>query len=52
MNSPGPILQRREREEQLILVNLTSKIKDLLFVTKLITVFETFEDEDEAVNSF
>ncbi len=34
------------------LLNLTSKIKDLLFITKLITVFETFEDEDEAVNSF
>ncbi|MEN8154063.1 MAG: STAS domain-containing protein [Acidobacteriota bacterium] len=34
------------------LVNLTSKIKDLLFITKLITIFETFEDEDEAVNSF
>jgi len=34
------------------LANLTSKIKDLLFITKLITIFETFEDEDQAVNSF
>lgn len=34
------------------IINLTQKVKDLLSVTKLITVFETFEDEDEAVNSF
>jgi anti-sigma B factor antagonist len=34
------------------IINLTQKVKDLLSVTKLITVFDTFEDEDEAVNSF
>ena len=34
------------------LLNMTSKIKDLLFLTKLITIFETFEDEEEAVKSF
>ncbi len=34
------------------IVNLTNKVKDLLSVTKLITVFETFEDEDKAVASF
>ncbi len=34
------------------IVNLTNKVKDLLSVTKLITVFETFEDEDKALNSF
>ncbi len=34
------------------IVNLTNKVKDLLSVTKLITVFETFEDENKAVNSF
>ena len=34
------------------IVNLTQKVHDLLSVTKLITVFETFENEDEAVNSF
>jgi anti-sigma B factor antagonist len=34
------------------IVNLTQKVRDLLSVTKLITVFETFEDEDKAVNSF
>ncbi len=34
------------------IVNLTNKVKDLLSVTKLITVFETFEDEEKAVSSF
>lgn len=34
------------------IVNLTNKVKDLLSVTKLITVFESFEDEDVAINSF
>jgi anti-sigma B factor antagonist len=34
------------------IANLTNKVKDLMMVTKLITVFETFNDENEAVNSF
>jgi len=34
------------------LTNLTTRIKDILFVTKLITVFDTYENEEEAVNSF
>ena len=34
------------------LVNLTKKITDLLAITKLLTVFETFESENEAVRSF
>lgn len=34
------------------IINLTNKVKDLLSVTKLITVFETFEDEDKALDSF
>ncbi|MEN8152560.1 MAG: STAS domain-containing protein [Acidobacteriota bacterium] len=34
------------------IVNLTNKVKDLLSVTKLITVFETFEDEEKAIDSF
>lgn len=37
---------------QLKLLNLTKKIKDLLMITKLLTVFETFESEQEAVASF
>jgi anti-sigma B factor antagonist len=34
------------------LLNPLGKIKELLHVTKLFTVFETFENEDDAVRSF
>ena len=34
------------------LLNVTKRIKDLLSITKLLTVFETYEAEGEAVNSF
>jgi len=34
------------------LLNLTKKIQDLLAITKLLTVFETFTSEDEALKSF
>jgi anti-sigma B factor antagonist len=34
------------------LVNLTKRITDLLSITKLLTVFETFDTEKEAVASF
>ena len=37
---------------QLKLVNLTKRIEDLLSITKLLTVFETFESESEALQSF
>ena len=37
---------------QLKLVNLTKRITDLLSITKLLTVFETFETEAEALKSF
>ena len=34
------------------LVNLTSKITDLLAITKLSNVFDTFDSESEALSSF
>ena len=34
------------------LANVTKKLQDLLSITKLLTVFETFDSEDEAVRSF
>lgn len=34
------------------LLNLTKRIEDLLSITKLLTVFETFDTEAEAVKSF
>jgi anti-sigma B factor antagonist len=37
---------------RLKLINLTKKIQDLLAITKLLTVFETYDTEDEGVRSF
>jgi anti-sigma B factor antagonist len=37
---------------QLKLLNLTQKIQDLLAITKLLTVFDVFEDEGEALGSY
>ena len=34
------------------LVNLTKRITDLLSITKLLTVFETFDNEPEALKSY
>lgn len=40
------------RGGKLKLLHLPSKVHDILQITQLITVFETYEDEDEAVGSF
>ncbi len=37
---------------KLKLLNLPKKIKDLLMITKLLTVFEIYEDEHSALESF
>jgi anti-sigma B factor antagonist len=37
---------------QLKLLNLTQKIQDLLTITKLLTVFDVYDNEAEALNSF
>jgi anti-sigma B factor antagonist len=37
---------------KLKLLHLTKRIEDLLSITKLLTVFETFESEQAAVQSF
>jgi anti-sigma B factor antagonist len=34
------------------LSNVTTKMRDLLSITKLLTVFETFDSEDEALRSY
>ena len=34
------------------LLNLTKKIRDLLMITKLLTVFETFDSEEAGLQSF
>ena len=37
---------------QLKLLNLTDRIQSLLVITKLLTVFDAYEDESEAIKSF
>jgi anti-sigma B factor antagonist len=37
---------------QLKLLNLTQKLQDLLTITKLLTVFDVYESEEEALESF
>ena len=37
---------------QLKLLNLTQKLQDLLTITKLLTVFDVYENEAEALNSY
>lgn len=34
------------------LVNLTTRLRDLLAITKLLTVFDTFDSEQEALKQF
>ena len=40
------------RGGSLRIANVTKKLKDLLVVTKLVTVFDSYESEKEAVASF
>jgi anti-sigma B factor antagonist len=37
---------------QLKLLNLTQKLQDLLAITKLLTVFDVYENESDALNSY
>ena len=37
---------------QLKMLNLTQKLRDLLAITKLLTVFDVYESESEALNSY
>jgi len=41
----------RNQEGQLKLLNLTRRVQDLLQITKLLTVFEVFNSEAEALKS-
>ena len=42
----------KNRGGALKLLNVTKRLKDLLVVTKLLTVFDTFESEADALASF
>ena len=48
----GTFATVRRQGGSLKLLGLTSRIRDLLSITKLLTVFETFDAEGEAVRSF
>lgn len=48
----GGLTTMRNNNGDLKLSNVTERIQSLLIITKLITVFETFNSTDEAVNSF
>ena len=42
----------KEPGGELKLLNLTQKLQDLLGITKLLTVFDVYDSEAEALNSF
>ena len=42
----------KKNDGMLKLLNLTKRIQDLLSITKLLTVFDTYENEADAVTSF
>ena|SRR5947209_1282612 len=42
----------KNRGAHIKLVNLPPKVQDVLTITQLITVFDTYETEDEAIRSF
>ena len=41
-----------KEQGQLKLLNLTQKLQDLLGITKLLTVFDVYENESDALSSF
>ena len=40
------------KDGELKLLHLTKRIEDLLSITKLLTVFDTYDDEESAIKSF
>lgn len=48
----GALTSLRNADGDLRLANVTDKVQSLLMITKLITIFETYNNVDEAVNSF
>ena len=48
----GAMTTIKNNNGELKLANVTERIKSLFIITKLITVFESFESVDEAVESF
>ena len=42
----------KNKNGKLKLLGLTTRLQDLLSITKLLTVFETFDNEEEALKSY
>ena len=48
----GAYTSMKNRDGQLKLLNLTKRVHDLMQITKLYTVFDVYDDEEEAIGSF
>jgi anti-sigma B factor antagonist len=48
----GGLTTMKKAEGNLKLANVTDKIQSLLVITKLITIFESYNSVDEAAKSF
>ncbi len=48
----GALTTVKKADGQLKLARVTDKIESLLIITKLITIFESFDTVDEAVETF
>ena len=48
----GGLTTMRNSDGDLKLINVTGKIESLLIITKLIKIFDTFDNIDDAVKSF
>ena len=48
----GGLTTMKKAEGHFKLANVTDKIESLLIITKLITIFETYDSVDKAVESF
>ncbi len=48
----GLYTSARGLEGDIKLANLTQRVRDQLQITKLVTVFESFDSEEAAINSF
>jgi anti-sigma B factor antagonist len=51
-NLVGAFTSVRKQEGELKLLNLTNKVRDLMQITRLYTVFDIMDDEAVAVKSF
>lgn len=48
----GSLTTTKNAGGELKLTNVTEKVKSLFMITKLITIFDTYDSVDEAVSSF